>query len=83
MELFEKYNKNNPEKNDVREQLRFIIEKRDHDYIDILFNKNEIISIALQFGIEVSHLNKETKSLSLEIYKRLGFNVDRSDYLEL
>lgn len=67
----------------IKEQLYSIVKNKTPDYLEILFTKKEIMLIALIFGIDVNDKGSNIDLINLEIYNKLGFSTDRSDYLEM
>lgn len=67
----------------IKEQLYSIVKNKTPDYLEILFTKKEIMLIALIFGIDVNDKGSNIDLINLEIYNKLGFSTDRSDYLEI
>lgn len=67
----------------IKEQLYSIVKNKTPDYLEILFTKKEIMLIALIFGIDVKDKGSDIDLINLEIYNKLGFSIDRSDYLEI
>lgn len=67
----------------IKEQLYSIVKNKTPDYLIILFTKKEIMLIALIFGIDVTDKGNDIDLINLEIYNKLGFSTDRSDYLEI
>lgn len=67
----------------IKEQLYSIVKNKTPDYLVILFTKKEIMLIALIFGIDVTDKGNDIDVINLEIYNKLGFSTDRSDYLEI
>ncbi len=67
----------------LKEKLRFLMGKKNKNFLETVFSDTEISFIAGRFGLKYSGEKKNLEIINLEIYKILGFNVSRGDYLEL
>jgi len=63
-------------------QLKIIIENKIPNYLIEIFSEEEIIFLCTKFGILVDNIKKNIDFITLEIYKKLGFKLNRSDFLE-
>ena len=66
----------------IIDQLKIIIEKKIPNYLIEIFSEEEIKFICAKFGILLDNIKNNSDFITLEIYKKIGFKLSRSDFLE-